>query len=122
MRYYCVERDVDRPIAFDTYRSFNDVEKGDSYHADLGRREDTPGMLKTTNENASNVEYCCKYETCCDKYEILLNEVRSLSTKFDVKKSKMTIYLSYARKSPYTAALKRRLANVKKCKEEQMGS
>ncbi|KAG5587157.1 hypothetical protein H5410_047591 [Solanum commersonii] len=90
--------------------------RDESHLADLGRGEDTPGVIKTTNVNAFNIDCCCKCETCCDKYETLLNEVKSLSTKLDGQQSKRTIYSSYARKSPYTLALKRRLAMNSKAK------
>ncbi|KAG5594643.1 hypothetical protein H5410_035875 [Solanum commersonii] len=108
-RNYGVERDGDDQIALDTCKSFGGVGRDESYLADLGREEDTPGVIKITNVNAFTIDCCCKCETCCDKYETLLNEVKSLSTKLDGQKSKRTIYLSYARKSPYTPALKRRL-------------
>ncbi|KAG5600376.1 hypothetical protein H5410_031746 [Solanum commersonii] len=108
-RNYGVERDGDGQIALDTCKSFGGVGRDESYLADLGRGEDTPGVIKTTNVNAFNIDCCCKCETCCDKYETLLNEVKYLSTKLDGQQSKRTIYPSYARKSPYTPALKRRL-------------
>ncbi|KAH0684742.1 hypothetical protein KY289_022494 [Solanum tuberosum] len=115
-RNYGVERDGDGQIALDTCRYFGGVGRDESYLADLGRGEDTPGVIKTTNVNAFNIDCCCKCETCCDKYETLLNEVKSLSTKLDGQQSKRTIYPSYARKSPYTSALKRRLAMNSKAK------
>ncbi|KAH0752462.1 hypothetical protein KY290_005717 [Solanum tuberosum] len=115
-RNYGVERDGDGQIALDTCRSFGGVGRDESYLADLGRGEDTPSVIKTTNVNAFNSDCCCKCETCCDKYETLLNEVKSLSTKLDGQQSKRTIYPSYARKSPYTPALKRRLAMISKAK------
>ncbi|KAH0683500.1 hypothetical protein KY289_021252 [Solanum tuberosum] len=115
-RNYGVERDGDGQIALDTCRSFGGVGRDESYLADLGRGEDTPGVIKTTNVNAFNIDCCCKCETCCDKYETLLNEVKSLSTKLDGQQSKRTIYPSYARKSPYTHALKRKLAMNSKAK------
>ncbi|KAH0722867.1 hypothetical protein KY290_005523 [Solanum tuberosum] len=115
-RNYGVERDGDGQIALDTCRSFGGVGRDESYLADLGRGEDTPGVIKTTNVNAFNSDCCCKCETCCDKYETLLNEVKSLSTKLDGQQSKRTIYPSYARKSLYTPALKRRLAMISKAK------
>ncbi|KAH0715835.1 hypothetical protein KY284_008740 [Solanum tuberosum] len=115
-RNYGVERDGDGQIALDTCRYFGGVGRDESYLADLGRGEDTPGVIKTTNVNAFNSDCCCKCETCCDKYETLLNEVKSLSTKLDGQQSKRTIYPSYARKSPYTPALKKRLAMISKAK------
>ncbi|KAH0777271.1 hypothetical protein KY290_008682 [Solanum tuberosum] len=115
-RNYGVERDGDGQIALDTCRSFGGVGRDESYLADLGRGEDTPGVIKTTNVNAFNSDCCYKCETCCDKYETLLNEVKSLSTKLDGQQSKRTIYPSYARKSPYTPALKKRLAMISKAK------
>ncbi|KAG5584530.1 hypothetical protein H5410_044964 [Solanum commersonii] len=115
-RNYGVERDGDGQIALDTCRSFSGVGRDESYLADLGRGEDTPSVIKTTNVNAFNIDCCCKCETCCDKYETLLNEVKSLSTKLDAQQSKRTIYPSYARKSLYTLALKRRLAMNSKAK------
>ncbi|KAH0697705.1 hypothetical protein KY289_015187 [Solanum tuberosum] len=115
-RNYGVERDGDGQIALDTCRSFGGVGRDESYLANLGRGEDTPGVIKTTNVNAFNIDCCCKCETCCDKYETILNEVKSLSTKLDGQQSKRTIYPSYARKSPYTPALKRRLAMISKAK------
>ncbi|KAG5625952.1 hypothetical protein H5410_011170 [Solanum commersonii] len=115
-RNYGVERDGDGQIALDTYKSFGGVGRDESYLADLGRGEDTPGVIKTTNVNAFNIDCCCKCETCCDIYETLLNEVKSLSTKLDGQQLKRTIYPSYARKSPYTPALKRRLAMNSKVK------
>jgi len=82
-RNYGVERDGDGQIALDTCRSFGGVGRDESYLADLGRGEDTPGVIKTTNVNAFNIDCCYKCETCCDKYETFLNEVKSLSTKLD---------------------------------------
>ncbi|KAG5589451.1 hypothetical protein H5410_039965 [Solanum commersonii] len=113
---YGVEREGDGQIALDTYKSFGGVGRDKSYLADLSSGEDTPGVIKTTNVNAFNIDCCCKYETCCDKYETLLNEVKSLSTKLDGQQLKKTIYPSYARKSPYTPALKKRLAMNSKAK------
>ncbi|KAH0668098.1 hypothetical protein KY285_029304 [Solanum tuberosum] len=87
-RNYGVERDGDGQIALDTCRSFGGVGRDESYLANVGKGEDTPGVIKTTNVNAFNIDCCCKCETCCDKYETLLNEVKSLSTKLDGQQSK----------------------------------
>ncbi|KAG5629223.1 hypothetical protein H5410_000940 [Solanum commersonii] len=99
---YGVERNGDGQIALDTCRSFGGVGRDESYLVDLDRGEDTPSVIKITNVNAFNIDCCCKCETCYDKYETLLN--------------KRTIYPSYARKFPYTPALKRRLAMNSKAK------
>ncbi|KAF3626126.1 putative pentatricopeptide repeat-containing protein-like [Capsicum annuum] len=122
VRNYGVEKDSVGHIAFDICRSFGGVERGDSYTADLGGR-DTPCVTKTTNVNASNVDCCCKCQTCCGKYDVLLNEVKSLSTKLDGQQSKRTIYPSYAKKSPYTPALKKKIGHEfqgQKCKEKEL--
>ncbi|KAF3642399.1 putative pentatricopeptide repeat-containing protein-like [Capsicum annuum] len=122
VRNYGVEKDSVGHIAFDICRSFGGVERGDSYTVDLGGR-DTPCVTKTTNVNASNVDCCCKCQTCCGKYDVLLNEVKSLSTKLDGQQSKRTIYPSYAKKSPYTPALKKKIGHEfqgQKCKEKEL--
>ncbi|KAH0661394.1 hypothetical protein KY284_026325 [Solanum tuberosum] len=64
-RNYGVERDSDGQIALDTCRSFGGVGRDESYLADLGRGEDTPGVIKTTNVNAFNT---CRSRAACGLY------------------------------------------------------